>query len=400
VTERLYYADPYLTEFEARVVERGHVGDAPAVVLDRTAFYPEGGGQPADRGTLNGIPVVDVQVVDGRVWHVLADEIPGTNVHGAIDWARRRDHMQQHTGQHILSQAFIQVAGAATVGFHLSETYATIDLDQTGLDDAMLEAVERLANRVVLEDRPVHCRFVPPSELASLPLRRPPKVQRDVRVVEIEGFDWSACGGTHVRATGEVGPIKIVKTERRGDETRVTFLCGERALADYARKHALVQRLVARLTCGEEEIERAIDRLEEEQRATRRALREAEEALLSHEADALWASAHPMGHIRVISRVYRDTTPDRARRLTQILRDRPGTVVMLACGGERSQLIFARSEDVSVDVRPLLQAACQVCGGRGGGRPDWAQGGGGDPDQLEDALQAAAETLRDQLVQS
>jgi len=321
-------------------------------------------------------------------------------VYGAIDWARRRDYMQQHTGQHILSQAFVRVAGAATVGFHLGATYATIDLDQTGLADATLEAVERLANRVVLENRSVHSRFVPPGELASLPLRRPPKVQQDVRVVEIEGFDCSACGGTHVRATGEVGSIKIVKTERRGDETRITFLCGERALADYARKHALVQRLVARLTCGEDEIERAIDRLEEEHRAVRRALREAEEALLSYEADALWASAHPIGHIRVISRVYRDTSPDRARRIAQMLRDRPGTVVMLACGAERPQLILARSEDVPVDVRLLLQAACQICGGRGGGRPDWAQGGGGNPDRLEDALRAAAETLRDQLARS
>jgi alanyl-tRNA synthetase len=398
VTKRLYYHDPYLTEFEATVIERTRLGDAPAVVLDRTAFYPEGGGQPADRGTLDDVPIVDVQVVDGRVVHVLAGELATDHARGAVEWARRWDHMQQHTGQHILSQAFIAVAGAETVAFHLGAEASTVDLNRTGMSEVVLGEVEAMANRVAWENRPVRARFVSPDELSSLPLRRPPKVQEDVRVVEIEGFDWSACGGTHVRATGEAGSIKIVKTERRGEETRVTFLCGGRALADYARKHTLVQRLTSRFTCAEHEIEQAIERLDAEGQAARKALRAAEEALVSHEAAALWAAAPEWGGVRVVTRVYTDRSPDWVRSLAQALRDQPRTAALLAWGGERPQIIFARSPDVPADMNALLRTACQVNGGRGGGRADWAQGGGGAPDRLEEAMATAMAALHSQLM--
>ncbi len=392
--ERLYFHDSYLTEFEAAVIERTRLEGAPAVVLDRTAFYPEGGGQPADRGTLDGVPVVNVQVIDGRVFHVLAGELRADRVRGAVDWARRWDHMQQHTGQHILSQACIAVAEAETVAFHLGEEASTIDLNRTGLSEATLSAVEQAANRVVWENRPVRARFVTSEELSALPLRRPPQVHKPVRIVEIEGFDWSACGGTHVRATGEVGLIKITRVERRGGETRVTFLCGGRALADYARKHALVQRLVSRLTCAEHEIERAVERLEVEEQAARRALRAAEETLAGYEAMALLREALPVGGVRVATRLYSDRSAEWVRAVAQALRDQPGTVALLACGGERPQLIFTRGPEVPVDVSALLRVACQVSGGRGGGRADWAQGGGGAAERLEEALAAAVEALR------
>ncbi|MDW8097885.1 MAG: DHHA1 domain-containing protein [Anaerolineae bacterium] len=392
--KRLYLHDSYLTEFEAAVMERAWLDGAPAVVLDQTAFYPEGGGQPADRGTLNGVPVVDVRMIDGHVWHVLAGELEAKRVHGVVDWARRWDHMQQHTGQHILSQAFIAVAGVETVAFHLSEEASTIDLNRTGLNEATLSAVEQTANRVVWENRLVRARFVTSEELSALPLRRPPQMHEHVRIVEIEGFDWSACGGTHVRATGEVGLIKITRIERRGKETRVTFLCGGRALADYARKHALVQRLVNRLTCAEHEIERAVERLEAEGQMARKALRAAEETLVGYEAASLLREALSVGGIQVIARVYSDRSPEWVRSVAQTLREQPGMVALLACRGERPQLIFTRSPDVPVDVNALLRIACQVSGGRGGGRADWAQGGGGAPEQLEAALTAAVEALR------
>ncbi len=395
--ERLYFHDSYLTEFEAAVIERTRLEGAPAVVLDRTAFYPEGGGQPADRGTLDGVPVVNVQVIDGRVFHVLAGELRADRVRGAVDWARRWDHMQQHTGQHILSQACIAVAEAETVAFHLGEEASTIDLNRIGLSEATLSAVEQAANRVVWKNRPVRARFVTSEELSSLPLRRPPQMRKNVRIVEIEGFDWSACGGTHVRATGEVGLIKITRVERRGEETRVTFLCGGRALADYARKHTLVQRLTSRFTCAEHEIEQAIERLEAEGQAARKALRAAEETLAAYEAMALLHEALHLGDVRVVTRVYGDRSVDWVRSVAQALRDQPKTVALLAWGGERPQLIFARSQDVPVDVSALLRVACQVSGGRGGGRAEWAQGGGGAPDRLEEALAAAVKALRDRL---
>jgi len=250
-TKRLYYDDSYLRHFTAQVVESTKVKGRPAVILDRTAFYPTSGGQPHDRGLINGIPVINViERKDGTVVHVLEEPLPGevTTVEGEIDWERRFDHMQQHTGQHILSQACLQRLKAETVGFHLGADYATIDLNKAPLSEKKLEAAEALANAVVFANRPVVARFVSKEELAAMPLRKPPAVEGPIRIVTVEGFDWSPCGGTHVRATGEVGVIKIVRYERRGAETRLTFLCGERAWRDYHQKNRLLRRLATRFS--------------------------------------------------------------------------------------------------------------------------------------------------------
>jgi alanyl-tRNA synthetase len=397
VTERLYDQDAYLTEFDATIVARETWAGRAAVELDRTAFYPEGGGQPADQGTLDGHAVVDVQLVEGRILHLLAngqraDDLPG-RVHGVIAWPRRWDHMQQHSGQHILSQAFIAAVGAETVAFHLGTDAATIDLDRVGLDEGVLRQVEEIANDVVMANRPVSARFVTLAELAALPLRRPPTVTERIRIVEVAGFDWSACGGTHVRATGEVGPIKIIKTERRGAETRVTFLCGRRALADYGRKHALLQRVVNRFTCAEDELEAAVERLDEEARRARKELRAVEEELVRYQAAALWAEAPLQGDVRVVARIFAEHTPERMRALARALCERPRTVVLLGWGGASPQWVFARSQDLAVDMGAILRVALQATGGRGGGRGEWAQGGGGDPSRSEEVLVQAMAAL-------
>jgi len=236
MTERLHYDDAYLLRFSARVVEHTQWEGRPAVVLDRTAFYATGGGQPHDTGILDGVGVVDVveRESDGAVVHVLAAPLPpGTvDVEGEVDRARRLDLTRQHTGQHIISAAFVEVLGANTVSFHLSADYATIDLDRSPLTAEDLARVEDLANEVVMENRPVISRFVSRDELPALTLRKPLAHAGPVRIVEVPGFDCSACGGTHVRATGELGLIKLVRAERRGTESRVEFLCGGRALAD------------------------------------------------------------------------------------------------------------------------------------------------------------------------
>ena len=242
-TERLYIQDPYLREFTAHVVGRQVSGGKPAVALDRTAFYPTGGGQPNDRGTLDGVPVLDVIVEDGIVWHVLAAELPGDEVRGILDWSRRFDHMQQHTGQHILSQAFVVTCDAETVAFHMGADASTIDLGRADLGPDALAAAEAAANAVIDAAYPVTATFVTQDELAQLPLRKPPKVTEAIRVVQVAGFDWSACGGTHVANSSQVGLVKIAGVERRGAELRVTFLCGGRARADYARLQALASGL-------------------------------------------------------------------------------------------------------------------------------------------------------------
>jgi alanyl-tRNA synthetase len=402
-TERLFYTDPHQREFNARVIARREVTGRPAVALDRTAFYPTGGGQPHDTGSLRsaeqsgdepGVSVTDVMAEDGLIWHILSAPlaVDADAVTGALDWPRRFDHMQQHTGQHILSQAFILTCDAETVGFHLGATASTIDLNRNDLDADALARAEAAANAIVDAALAVSPTFVAPEALADIPLRKPPKVTEDIRIVEVAGFDWSACGGTHVANTAQVGLIKIVATERRGAELRVSFLCGGRARADYARLQTLAQGLVARLSTGQDELIEAVDRRAGETQALRKDLAELEVQWIESTAAALWSAAEGRGAMRVVAGVF-DYPFERAKRIVQTLRARPGAVVLLGVRGERPQLVFARADDVALDAGALLRAAVAAGGGRGGGRPDFAQGGVPSDAGLDASLQAALHAL-------
>jgi alanyl-tRNA synthetase len=391
-TDRLYYQDPYLREFTARVSARRTINDRPAVALDRTAFYPTGGGQPNDTGTLNGVPVSDVIAEDGGIWHVLAAELAGDAASGMLDWSRRFDHMQQHTGQHILSQAFIVARDAETVAFHLGATASTIDLNRTDLGPEALAAIEAAANRVIDDARPVTATFVSQAELARLPLRKPPKVTEAIRIVQVAGFDWSACGGTHVANSSQVGLIKIAGIERRGAELRVAFLCGGRARADYGRLQTLASGLAARFTCAQDEVPDAVERLARENQAGRKALDDLEAQWVEATASTWWAEAQPdksSASRRLIIRAV-DAPAERVKKLAQALRPRPGAVICLGARGERPQLFFARADDVPLNMGDLLRTAAAAGGGRGGGRPDWAQGGTPANEGLDAALAVAA----------
>jgi alanyl-tRNA synthetase len=382
MTERLYYTDSYCSRFSARVIEQLTWEGHPGVVLDRTAFYPAAGGQPADRGMLDGVAVLDVitREGDGAVVHILAQDPAGfqkparSEVEGVLDWARRFDHMQQHSGQHILSAACEQVLDADTVGFHLGAEVSTVDINVARLDPAALAQVEELANRVIWEDRPVSARFVGPDELPTLPLRRPPAVEGAVRVVEVEGFDVNPCGGTHVARTGEIGLIKIVRSDHRGDETRVEFLCGGRALRDYRAKNALVNQLASRLTVGHWELEQAVERIQDEGKQLQQELRRARKQLLKTEAAELAEGALVCEPYRVVQRVWEGREPDELRALAQELAQRFGVAALLAGIGERVHLCFARAEGPGPDMAALLREACAQLGGKGGGQPHMAQG--------------------------
>jgi alanyl-tRNA synthetase len=394
MTERLYYLDPYRLEFEARVVEWTSVGAEPVVVLDRTCFYPTSGGQPHDEGTLNGLPVINVwEREDKAIVHVLAAELEGDLVHGVIDWERRFDHMQQHTGQHILSQAFLETLKAETVGFHLGEEASTIDVDQAPLAVAQLDRVEDLANGIVFADRPVKTYSIAETELASLPLRKLPTVEMPVRIVEVEGFDYSPCGGTHCQRTGEVGLIKITRVERRGQDTRIEFLCGGRALVDYRSKNRTVNELANRFTVGVWELSEAVDRLAEELKSSRRELNAAKNQLLDQEVARLRAEAEQRGDVRVVRKVFTDREGGEVKRLAQRLIESEGIVALLGLAGEKAQLVFACSADLPYDMNDLLKKVCQVVGGGGGGQRHFAQGGGSDGSKVGEALEIAHAAL-------
>ena len=385
---RSYYTDSTTLVFAAEIVAADTRDGRPAVLLDPGYFYPTSGGQPHDTGELRRgdetARVIDVieRESDGAVLHVLDRPLPPGPVAAIIDRDRRLDHMRHHTGQHILSQAFIRVAAAETVGFHLSNQSVTIDLNRADLGATEIDAAEALANEVIQADTPVSVRFVTTAEAAALPLRKtPPGRDGRLRLIDIEGFDLTACGGTHVARAGEVGLVKIARTERRGATTRVEFLCAGRVLADYRAKQDVVRQLGELLTTGAAELPAIVAKLQEENKALRVDLRRQGDALLVLEAAQLLAAAEPLGAARLVTRVFAGRSPDELRRLATALAEAGGTVALLGLAGERSQLVFARSADAPGDMGALLKPALAALGGRGGGSPTLAQGGGPAADE-------------------
>ncbi len=396
---RLYYDDAYTLQFSARVTERLTVDGHPALILDQTYFYPTSGGQPNDLGTIDGVPVIDViaRQEDGEVVHVLERDVPAETVAGVIDRARRIEHMQHHTGQHILSQAFVQIAGASTVGFHLSTESITIDLDRVNLSDEVVAAVEDLANEVVLADRPVTARIIQPDDAEGVRIRKMPEhlLTGGLRIIDIDGFDVTACGGTHVARTGEIGLIKVLRLEKRGDKTRVEFRCGGRALRDYREKNAIVNQLMADFTCAMSEVTEAATRLQEEVKSAQRALKSTTGTLLDYEAAQLSAETLEQNGMRIVKLNFADRDFGDVRGLASRITQEPGRVALLAVSGAKAQIVFARSADLSADMNALLKRVLPLLnGGRGGGQPQMAQGGGsGDAVQVTLALDEAERAL-------
>ncbi len=400
MTRRLYYDDSYTTQFTAHVVERLVVDGRPAIILDQTYFYPASGGQPADSGWINDVAVVDVFARDGdaAVVHVLAGDVPGETAACRIDWERRFDHMQHHTGQHILTQAFVQVAGANTVGFHLSADSVTVDLDKTDITTEVVEQVEALANRIVWENRPVTAQLAQVDETDGVRVRRMPDhlLTDGLRVIEVADYDMTACGGTHVARTGEIGIIKVLKLERRGDKTRVEFRCGGRALRDYRRKNAVVNAVVATLTCRPEEIEGAVLGLQEDIRVLTRSLKSASGQLIGYEAERLLDVAAARNGVRIVKNNFDRREPAELKQLAMHLTAAPGVIALLGASGEKAHLVFARSADLPHDMNALIrQAFAQLGAGRGGGQPGLAQGGGVPADgvQIQAVLSAAEQSI-------
>lgn len=402
MTHRLYYDDCYTVDFSAQIVEHLTVNEHQAVVLDQTCFYPTGGGQPHDRGQIAGVNVVDVftRDEDRAVVHVLESEprASGDPVAARVDWARRFDHMQHHTGQHILTQAFVSVVGAHTVGFHLSENTVTIDLDRTDLSVALIAEAESVANRVLQENRPVSVQLVDPDDLDGVRMRKLPRhlLTKGLRVVEVEDFDVTACGGTHVRQTGEIGIIKVLRADKRGDKTRIEFVCGGRALNDYRAKNGVIDQLTAALTCGQDEVVAAVERLQTDLKDQQRVQKALTNQLLDYEAEALVNDALLHVDIRIVMRVYAGRSVAELRMLASKLTEAERTIALLAAAGDKSQLIFARSDTLNHDMNQLLRSVLpQIDGARGGGRPNQAQGGGvpATVEQLESLLSEAERTL-------
>ena len=391
MTRKLYYEDPTVLEFEAPAAPLLARGGRAGALLDATYFYPTSGGQPHDTGSLGAARVVEVTEEAEGIVHWLAGE-PGPGPWRArIDAARRWDHMQQHTGQHVLSAAFVQALRAPTVSFHLGEAASTIDVELR--DPARVGEAEALANRTVAEDRPVRAYEVDPEQVESLGLRKPPVVAGPVRVVDVEGFDRSACGGTHVASTGRLQLIKILGVERVRENCRVEFVCGERALRDYAAKHEALRRLAARFTTGALQVEPVVEKKLEEAAAQRRALEKLEQELAGYEAERLDREAEPAGGPpagtsgpRLLVRWLEGRSPAYLRALSAGLQQRAGLVYFLGLASEPPAWIAGHGPGVELDLRGWWKEWAAAAGAKGGGKADLIQGGG-----LSGAADAALE---------
>jgi alanyl-tRNA synthetase len=405
-TERLYYQDSRLLEFDARVVSLSELDDGQiAVTLDRTAFYPTGGGQPADTGTLGDARVVDcIDAEDDGVMHVIQGPAPevGDTVHGKVDWLRRLDHLQQHTGQHLLSAAFVQLFDAPTLSFRVLEHECEIDVALDNLTDELIEEAVDLANQVVWESRPISIRQVTSEEAATLPLRKEPAREGELRLIEIGDFDLTPCGGTHAKSTGEVGLLAVRSWERAKGLTRIHFMAGIRALADYRKANQTAREVAALLSAGREDSPVLVARLVEENKKLRRRVGELEQVASHVEAEelirkAMAAEGEPKDGSIVIAKVFDDRSAESIKHLALALIVRPHTVVLLGSrDGDNARMVFARSTDAPGDMNALMRKACELIDGRGGGKSDLAQGGGKEALKLPAALEAAAQAWRKQ----
>ncbi len=372
MTRLLYYEDSSLREFEGTVQELSDRDGATWAALDQTAFYPGGGGQPPDHGRLGAVPVVDVREQEGRVWHRLEGALrPQDRVRGELDWRRRFDHMQQHTGQHILSQAFIEVASTETRSFHLGEEEVSIDVAHPGPDAEFLRRVEDRANEIVWEDRPVRIHQVPRAEIGRFPLRKPPAVEGIVRIVEVEGFDWSACGGTHVSRSGQVGIITLLATEKHKGGTRVAFVCGGRALRRQRERAKILRDLTLAFTAGEADLPKAASRLQEHGRETERRVKSLLKAELEREAQALVDAAPRGAYGPVIARHFPDRDSAEIGTLASLISARGG-IALLVAGTETPKAHFSAPTG-TISAGDLLGRLAREHGGKGGGRPETAQ---------------------------
>jgi len=403
LTERLYYQDSYLKEFKAKVLKKIKINNQPAVVLDKTAFYPTSGGQPYDRGVIQDIPVVEVVEDNDEITHILKEELKeeiNSEVVGKINWERRFDHMQQHSGQHILSGALMKLWSVETVSFHLGEEVCTLDIAKEKFTEEEARKVEECANEIIFNNKPVKCYFVEgEEELKRLNLRKLPDRKGKIRIIEIENFDLSACGGTHCRATGEVGMIKITKWEKRGEKIRLEFICGRRAWKDYFRKNKVIKNISNKLTIKDSELGEAIDRMLEEQKEIRKELKGFKEKLQDYEVrNLINKSSLKDDGIRIVSKIFEDKNFQEVRELVQKIINLDESVVVLAginSKGEGIKILFACSRALNYDMNRLIREAGKFIEGRGGGAPNFAQAGGKRVEGIHEALDFALTNLKD-----
>lgn len=403
MTERLYYTDPKLLEFDAQILEFQPDGNRVRMVLDRSAFYPTSGGQLHDTGWLGSaadavrLPIVEVaEADDGTVLHFIDPAgfevgiAKNSLLHFVVDRVRRRDHMQQHTGQHLLSAVLIELFDAPTVSFHMGDETCTVDLDTKGLSDEQVRKAEACANEVIVEDVPVEIRFATPDEARALGVRKiPGHVEETLRLIEIQGHDLNACGGTHVSRTGEIGAVLLRKVEKVKQGVRVEFVCGARAVAAARRDFDTLTSAAALFSSHLYDVPAQIRKTIDEAKSAGKREFKLQEELAEFVAVQMLSEAPERGGVRVVRRRFDDRDLNYVKLLAQRIVRRPNAVVLLACNRPQPSLVFAQSGGGPFDMGAWMKQAMASLGGRGGGARDMAQGGAPAGADLDAALDAA-----------
>jgi alanyl-tRNA synthetase len=386
MTQRIYYSEPYRRTFDATVVSVDTVAGHSQVTLDQTAFYPTSGGQPYDTGTLGSAAVTDViDREDGTIAHVVSGSLKvGEVVSGEIDWARRFDHMQQHTGQHVLSAAFARLCDVRTDSFHMGQLHPTTQTTRGGgpgvsstidlareVSEAEIAKAEDDANRIVWEDRPVAVRFATAEEAAAMGMRKESARTGTLRLIDVQEYDLSACGGTHVERTGAIGVIAIGSAEKFKGGSRIEFLCGGRALQRFRVWKGALSAMQKHLSVPPVEMAASIERMQEDGKAAQRNLRGCQEKLAAHEAHALLATGSP-----VIEAIEGWDAQGIKAIAAAITAADPHAVVVLFTTATPAQVVIARGASSTIDAGAVLKQLAAKFGGKGGGKPDLAQGGG------------------------
>lgn len=382
MTERLYYENAYLTEFDGVVLECRPDGEYFQVLLDRSAFYPTSGGQPFDTGTLGGALVSDVNVENGDVWHRVDSALEkGTRVHGKIDWPRRFDHMQQHAGDHMIAGALHRMMGGVTIGLHVGADISTIDVSmpegKTRISDEEIRLIEWDVNEHIQRNVPIRCWFPEEKELESLPLRKKPTVSEHVRIVAIGDDEMVACGGTHPAFAGEIGLVKILSVTPARGKMRLAFLAGKRALQDYFKCHEAAHEASQLLSSNVEKLAESVNTLQEKCRQAEGVLLQMKKDALLSRTDAFISEAEPLPDGSLLIARFVEADGMLLRELAAKMIERPGVIALLgAQKGDQALYVFGRSADGKADMGALLRKCARPYGGKGGGKPDFAQGGG------------------------
>jgi alanyl-tRNA synthetase len=389
-TKRLYFDNPYQVEFKAKVLGREKHEKRPALILDQTCFYPESGGQPADKGRINGVEVLDVIEKDNKILHIMLSDVESDEVNGVINWETRFDHMQQHSGQHILSQCFDTLFDAKTLSFHLGVKTSTVEIEKKDITENEVEKIETLANEIVFQDEEI-CTYITPEEkIEKIPLRKPPQKTGHIRVVQISDFDYSACGGTHPNKTGEIGLIKILKWERIRNNLRFEFVCGRRALLDYGFKNRIIREVAVKFNVGEGELVGAIDKMIAELKDQRRRLRKTQETILDIEAQEIKRKTKE----NFIKEIFTGKPPDEIRFIAlSIIRSGEYIVLFGTNLQDRVHMVLASSESLGQDMRDLIPVVSPLIEGKGGGSPTLVEIAGQKRENLKLALDKASEFL-------